>query len=301
MAERTKFKAYLFYSFIITLIIYPVAGHWIWGGGWLSQIGFLDFAGSTAVHSVGAWAGLVGAAVVGPRFGRYSKSGKIKAIPAGNILIATLGMFILWLGWYGFNPGSELGFDEVTLHTVVTTTMAAGGGMVASCFLTWARYGKPDLSMMLNGTLGGLVAITSGCAWIDFWPSLGVGVAGGIVVVFSVEFIDKKLKIDDPVGAISVHGTCGALGTLCVGLLAHVNTDVQGLFYNPSEGIVQLGIQALGVVAVFVWTAGTSWILFKTLKHTIGLRVSEKEEIEGLDIHEHGTEAYPDFATQERE
>ncbi|MDR3363551.1 MAG: ammonium transporter [Clostridiales Family XIII bacterium] len=299
MAERTKFKAYLFYSFFISLIIYPVGGHWIWGGGWLSQIGFMDFAGSTAVHSIGAWAGLVGAAMVGPRLGRYMKSGKVKAIPAGNILIATLGMFILWLGWYGFNPGSELGFDEVTLHTVVTTTMAAGGGMLASTFLTWGRYGKPDLSMVLNGTLGGLVAITSGCPWIDFWPALLVGVLGGIVVVFSVEFIDKKLKIDDPVGAISVHGTCGALGTLCVGLFAHLNTDVQGLFYGGGAG--QLGLQAIGVVAIFAWTCGSSWVLFKIIKSTIGLRVSEKEEIEGLDIHEHGAEAYPDFVSQERE
>jgi Amt family ammonium transporter len=301
MAERTKFKSYLFYSFFISLLIYPVAGHWIWGGGWLSSLGFHDFAGSTAVHSVGAWAALVGASIVGPRIGKYTKEGKPRAIPAGNIFMATLGMFILWLGWYGFNPGSELGFDGVTLHTVVTTTLGAAGGMLASLFVTWKRYGKPDLSMVLNGVLGGLVAITSGCAWVDFWSAFAIGVLGGVGVVFSVEFIDKKLKIDDPVGAISVHGTCGVIGTLCVGLFAHVNTDGEwgGLFFGYGAG--QLGIQALGVVAVFAFTVGAAFVLFKTIDKTIGLRVSKKEEIEGLDIHEHGAEAYPDFVTQERE
>jgi Amt family ammonium transporter len=300
MAERTKFQSYLLYSLFISLLIYPVAGHWIWGGGWLSQLGFHDFAGSTAVHSVGAWAALVGASVVGPRIGKYTKDGKARAIPAGNIFMATLGMFILWLGWYGFNPGSELGFDGVTLHTVVTTTLGAAGGMLASLFTTWKRYGKPDLSMILNGILGGLVAITSGCAWVSFWPAFIIGVLGGVAVVFSVEFIDKKLKVDDPVGAISVHGTCGAIGTICVGLFASVNTDGWGgLFYG--YGAEQLGIQVLGVLAVFGFTVGASFILFKTIDKTIGLRVSAKEEIEGLDIHEHGAEAYPDFVTQERE
>jgi Amt family ammonium transporter len=299
MAERTKFVAYLFCSFIVTLIIYPIPGHWIWGGGWLSNLGFMDFAGSTAVHSVGAWAALAGAIMVGPRLGKYTKEGKVRAIPAGNIFMATLGMFILWLGWYGFNPGSELGFDAVTFHTVVTTTIAGGGGLLASIAVTWIRYGKPDLSMVLNGILGGLVAITAGCPYYNIWVSFIVGVLGGIVVVFSVEFLDKKLKIDDPVGAISVHGTCGALGTLCIGLFASENTDARGLFYGG--GFEQLGLQAVGVIAVFVWTFVLALIMFKILKHTIGLRVSEKDEIAGLDLTEHGAEAYPDFVTQERE
>ncbi|GHU65242.1 ammonium transporter [Clostridia bacterium] len=299
MAERTKFKAYLFYSVIISLVIYPIVGHWIWGGGWLSSIGFMDFAGSTAVHSTGAWAALAGAIVVGPRLGKYTKDGKARAIPAGNIFFAALGMFILWLGWYGFNPGSELGFDEVTIHTIITTTMAAGGGMLASIFVTWTRYGKPDLSMVLNGVLGGLVAVTAGCAFFTPWVSFLVGILGGVLVVFSVEFIDKKLKVDDPVGAISVHGTCGALGTLLIGLFASVNTENMGLFYGG--GVQQLGIQAIGVVAVFGWTFATSLLMFKIIKHTVGLRVSKEEEIKGLDITEHGAEAYPDFVTQERE
>ncbi|MDR0885933.1 MAG: ammonium transporter [Clostridiales Family XIII bacterium] len=299
MAERTKFMSYIVYSFFISLIIYPVSGHWIWGGGWLSDIGFMDFAGSTAVHSAGGWVALAGAMIVGPRLGKYSKEGKARAIPAGNIFMATLGMFILWLGWYGFNPGSELGFDEVTIHTVVTTTMAAGGGMLASLVVTWKRYGKPDLSMVLNGILGGLVAVTSGCPYFSFWVSFLIGVLGGILVIFSVEFIDRKLKIDDPVGAISVHGVCGALGTLCIGLFASVNTDAKGLFYGG--GFSQLGIQALGVVVVFAWTFGAGFLLFKIIKKTIGLRVEKEEEIIGLDIVEHGAEAYPDFVSQERD
>jgi Amt family ammonium transporter len=242
---------------------------------------------------------MVGAAMLGPRIGKYDKNGKPRAIPAGNIFMATLGMFILWLGWYGFNPGSELGFDDVTMHTVVTTTVAAAGGMIASLFVTWKRYGKPDLSIVLNGLLGGLVAITSGCNVTTFWPSLIVGILGGVLVVFSVEFFDKVVKIDDPVGAISVHGTCGALGTLCVGLFASVNTEARGLFYGG--GFTQLGLQVVGVVAVFVWTCVTAFILFWIVKKTMGLRVSREDEIKGLDLTEHGAEAYPDFVTSDLE
>jgi Amt family ammonium transporter len=299
MAERTRFRTYLVCSFFISLVIYPVPGHWIWGGGWLSQLGFMDFAGSTAVHSVGGWAALAGAAIVGPRIGKYDRKGKPRVIPAGNIFMATLGMFVLWLGWYGFNPGSELAFDDITMHTVITTTVAAAGGMLAAMLVTWKRYGKPDLSMILNGLLGGLVAITAGCRYISFWPALLVGILGGILIVFSVEFFDKKLKVDDPVGAISVHGTCGALGTLCVGLFASVNTESYGLFYGG--GFTQLGIQALGVVVVFAWTGGISFVLFSVMKKFMGLRVSREEEIRGLDISEHGVEAYPDFVTRDLE
>jgi Amt family ammonium transporter len=300
MAERTKFKSYLIYSFVISLVIYPVSGHWIWGGGWLAEFGFMDFAGSTAVHSVGAWASLMGAMIVGPRIGKYTADKKSNAIPAHNIFMACLGMFILWLGWYGFNPGSELAFNDVVLHTVYTTTLAAAAGMISSLGLTWIRYGKPDLSMVLNGILGALVAITAGCRYVDMWGALIIGFLGGILVVLSVEFIDHKLHVDDPVGAISVHGTCGAFGTLCIGLFATVNSDgVKGLFYGG--GLAQLGKQAVGVIAVFGWAIVTSFILFKILKATTGLRVSEAEELRGLDITEHGAEAYPEFVSHEQD
>jgi Amt family ammonium transporter len=299
MAERTQFKSYLIYSFVISLFIYPVSGHWIWGGGWLAQLGFMDFAGSTAVHSVGGWASLMGAILVGPRIGKYTKDKKSNAIPAHNIFMACLGMFILWMGWYGFNPGSELAFNDVVLHTVVTTTLAGALGSLAALVFTWVRYGKPDLSMVLNGILGALVSITAGCKYVDIWGAMIIGLLGGFVVCLSVEFIDRKLKVDDPVGAISVHGVCGAFGTLCIGLFASVNTDVRGLFYGG--GFRQLGIQALGVVCVFAWAIATCFILFSIIKKTIGLRVSEEEELKGLDIREHGAEAYPEFLAREQD
>lgn len=290
MAERTKFNAYLIYSAVITLIIYPVSGHWAWGGGWLSKLGFIDFAGSTVVHSVGAWAGLVGAITLGPRIGKYV-NGKAKAIPGHNLTYGALGVFILWFGWFGFNPGSQLaasGDDNAiaVAHIFITTNLAAAAGAFAAMFVAWMRYKRPTLSLTLNGALAGLVAITAGCAAVSPGGAVIIGIVAGVVLVFAVEFIDKKLKIDDPVGAISVHGVCGALGTLMVGLLA---TD-SGTFYG--HGFKQLGVQAVGVLAVFVWVIVASFILFRLLKVFNGLRVSRRIEEEGLDIYEHGESAY---------
>ena len=289
MAERTKFKAYVFYSVIISLIIYPISGHWVWGGGWLSSMAtpFHDFAGSTVVHSVGGWIALTGAAVLGPRIGKY-KNGKVNAIPGHSITLATLGVFILWIGWFGFNPGSTLSLNDPGLvaKIFVTTNGAAAAGGVATMALTWIRYGKPTLSMTLNGVLAGLVAITAPCDAVTPGGAIIIGLLAGILVVFSVEFFDKILKIDDPVGAISVHGVCGAFGTLSVGLFATNG----GLFYGG--GGAQLASQAIGVLSVAAWTMGTGFVLFYALKSTIGLRTSKKEELNGLDYYEHGETAY---------
>lgn len=294
MAERTKFVSYLIYSAVISLIIYPVAGHWFWGGGWLSQIkiggaGFIDFAGSTLVHSVGGWSALVGAKLLGPRIGKFKGNGKPNAIPGHNITLGALGVFILWFGWFGFNAGSELAADQNLGHIAMTTNLAAAMGAVSVMMISWLRYGKPDVSMTLNGALAGLVAITAGCAAVSMWGAIVIGLAAGFVVIFGVEFVERKLKIDDPVGAIPVHGFCGAVGTLLVGVFA---TD-GGLLYGGGFGL--LAVQALGVLAYMVWTLATAFILFKTIKSTVGLRVSRKEEIMGLDLGEHGTESYSDF------
>jgi len=313
MAERTNFKAYLIYSAVISLVIYPVSGHWIWGGGWLSQLGFKDFAGSTAVHSAGAWASLIGASLVGPRIGKFTKDEKtgktkVNVFPAHNMFMACLGMFILWLGWYGFNPGSELAFDDAVMHTVVTTTLAGACGMITSLVFSWVRYGKPDLSLVINGILGALVGITAGCLFVDIWGAMIIGAVAGILVILSVEFVDKVLHIDDPVGAISVHGACGAFGTLMIGFFANPNLShfldengnsagPAGLFYGG--GAAQLGKQAIGVVSVFGWVAVTAFILFFALKKTVGLRVSKEEELKGLDIEEHGVVSYPEFVIHE--
>lgn len=289
MAERTKFVSYLVYSAVITLIIYPISGHWIWGGGWLSQLStpFVDFAGSTVVHSVGGWLALAGALVLGPRLGKY-KNGKINAIPGHSITLAALGVFILWLGWFGFNPGSTLGLGdpELVAHIFVTTNGAAAAGAVATLITTWIKYGKPGLSMTLNGVLAGLVAITAGCHAVSPGAAIIIGAIAGVLVVFAVEFFDKVAKIDDPVGAISVHGVCGAFGTLAVGLFA-----TEGGLFNGG-GFALLGSQAIGVVSVAAWALGVGLILFHTLKYTIGLRVSKKEEENGLDYYEHGEKAY---------
>ena len=300
MAERTKFSSYVIYSAFISLIIYPVVGHWAWGslagisdGGWLEGLGFVDFAGSTVVHSVGGWAALVGAALLGPRIGKYSKEGKPHAIPGHSITLAALGVFILWFGWFGFNPGSEAAADGAIGHIAMTTNLSAAAGAVLTMIVTWIRYGKPDVSMTLNGALAGLVAITAGCASVSMPGAIAIGAMAGILVVFAVEFIERVLKIDDPVGAVSVHGVCGAFGTLMVGLFA---TD-GGLFYGG--GFSLLGIQALGVVSVMAWTMATAFILFFTIKKTNGLRVDENEEIQGLDLHEHGSEAYADFTLKQ--
>jgi ammonium transporter, Amt family len=288
MAERTKFGSYLVFSLVITSVIYPVSGHWVWGGGWLSELGFMDFAGSTVVHSVGGWAALMGAAILGPRIGKYN--GKTNAIPGHNMVLGALGVFILWLGWFGFNGGSTLGVSGdgafSAAHIFVTTNLSAAAGAVVTMFITWKRYGKPDLSLSLNGALAGLVAITAGTDVVSPGGAVIIGIMAGFTLVFGIELIDRILKIDDPVGAIAVHGINGAMGTLAVGLFATEG----GLFYGGGWSL--LGIQALGVVAVAAWTLSTSFILFTVIKKTMGLRVSEKEEREGLDIHEHGQSSY---------
>ncbi|SHH93138.1 ammonium transporter [Clostridium grantii] len=294
MAERTKFKSYLIYSFFISAIIYPVVGHWIWGGGWLASMGFHDFAGSTVVHSVGGWAAVVGASIIGPRVGKYGKNGEVNTISAHNITLGALGVFILWFGWFGFNPGSTLSgmAFESTGHIFITTNLAASMGAVVAMAITWIKNGKPDVGFTLNGALAGLVGITAGCDIVSPAGAVAIGLIAGFVVVFGAEFIERKLKIDDPVGAVAVHGLCGAVGTLMVGVFATEG----GLLYGGGAGL--LGVQATGVLAVAAWTIGTAFVLFKVIDLTVGLRVSEREEVVGLDIEEHGTSAYPCFYTK---
>jgi Amt family ammonium transporter len=291
MAERTEFKAYLIYTIVISVVIYPISGHWTWGGGWLSQLGFHDFAGSSIVHSVGAWVGLAGASIIGPRIGKYTKEGKPKAIPGHNLSLGALGVFILWFGWFGFNPGSQLaaaGTDNAVAigHIAVTTNLAAAAGTVTAMLVAWSRYKRPSLSLSLNGALAGLVAITAGCDAVNPVGAVIIGALAGFVLVFAVEFFDKILKVDDPVGAISVHGACGALGTLAVGLFS----TSEGLFYG--HGAKLLGIQAIGVLAFFAWAFGTGFILFMILKKAKVLRVNRIVEEEGLDVYEHGENAF---------
>ena len=296
MAERTKFLSYCIYSVAISLIVYPVGGHWIWGGGWLSQLGFHDFAGSTAVHMVGGLCALIGAKMVGPRIGKYTKDGKANAIPGHSLTLAALGCFILWFCWFGFNGCSTVSMtgDETLVNAsliFVNTNLAAAVATCVVMIITWSRYKKPDVSMTLNGSLAGLVAITAGCDAVDPFGAAIIGLIAGFAVVFGVEFIDQKLKIDDPVGAIGVHFVNGALGTVLTGLFA---TD-GGLFYGGGFGF--LGVQMLGVLAVCAWVGVAITLVFFLLKKTIGLRVSREEEIDGLDYHEHGlTSAYAGFA-----
>ena len=304
MAERTKFSSYLLYSIVISAIIYPISGHWIWGGGWLSGLGFFDFAGSTVVHSVGAWIALVGAAMLGPRIGKYNRDGSSNVIPGHSIPMAGLGVFILWLGWFGFNPGSTMsavGGYKLLAHIAVTTNAAAAAGGVMAMITVWLTAKKPDVGMTLNGVLGGLVAITAPCAWVTTPGALAIGALAGVLVVLAANAIEKT-KTDDPVSAVAVHGVCGAFGTLCVGLFASplwaAGTDANpkvGLLYGG--GFEQLAKQAAGVGAVFAWCIVTGLILFTIIKAVNGLRVSAEEEVEGLDIHEHGGLAYPNFAT----
>nr|WP_201779743.1 ammonium transporter [Oxobacter pfennigii] len=289
MAERTKFIAYVIYSAVISLFIYPIVGHWIWGGGWIAQLGFIDFAGSTVVHSVGGWSALMGAAIIGPRIGKYGKNGEVNAIPGHSITLGALGVFILWFGWFGFNPGSTLGATADVGRIAMTTNLAAAAAACVVMIITWFKYGKPDVSMTLNGALAGLVAITAGCAAVSMWGAIAIGIIAGFVIVYGVEFVDKVLKIDDPVGAIGVHGLCGATGTILVGLFAVDG----GLLYGG--GLKLLGVQAIGVLAVAAWTFATTFVLFKVLKATVGLRVDEEDEVKGLDIGEHATQAYADF------
>ena len=296
MAERTNFKAYCLYSAAISLIVYPVSGHWIWGGGWLSELGFHDFAGSTAVHFVGGTTACLGAALLGPRIGKYGKDGKPRAILGHNMTAMALGVFILWFCWFGFNGGSTVsmtGDDTMTQAGLIVfnTNMAAAMATLAAMIFTWVRYGKPDVSLTFNASLAGLVAITAGCDVVDPFGAAIIGTLAGILVVLSVEFFDKVAKIDDPVGAVSVHGVCGCFGTLCVGLFA---TD-GGLFYGG--GFAKLGIQALGLVSVCAWVLVTMFVIFKVIDKFVGLRVPEQIEIDGLDFAEHGLPtAYSGFA-----
>lgn len=295
MAERTKFVGYLVYSVFITAFIYPVVGHWIWGGGWLAGLGFADFAGSTVVHSVGGWAALAGAIVLGPRLGKYNKDGSSNAIPGHSIPLAALGVFILWFGWFGFNAGSTTAGTDLSIAFIaVNTNLAAAAGAILAMFTVWFRYGKPDVSMTLNGALAGLVAITAPCAFVSPSSSIIIGAIAGILVVLSVEFIDKVLRVDDPVGAISVHGVCGAFGTLTLGLFAEkAYGGLSGLFFGG--GLAQLWAQSIGVFVAFVWVFVTASIVFVLTKKIVGLRVSREEELRGLDIGEHGMEAYSGF------
>ena len=293
MAERTKFRSYLIYSIFITGLIYPIVGHWIWGGGWLSSLGMLDFAGSTVVHSTGGWLALAGAIVLGARTGKYDANGNPRPIPGHNLPLAALGVFILWLGWFGFNPGSTMMADPGSIALIaVTTNLAAAAGAILAMITAWFKLQKPDAGMALNGALAGLVAITAPCAFVTPVAAVIIGAIAGVVVVFSVLIIEK-LRIDDPVGAISVHGVCGALGTLLLGLF---HTE-QGILYAADKGAAFkfLGIQFIGVVTVFAWCMVAGFILFYGIKTIVGLRTSEEEELEGLDYVEHGSSAYPDF------
>jgi Amt family ammonium transporter len=293
VAERTNFSAYLIFTTAISAVIYPISGHWIWGGGWLSTMAtpFHDFAGSSAVHSVGGWLGLTGAIMIGPRIGKYTKEGRARAIPGQSLALGALGVFILWFGWFGFNPGSQLaayGSENAgaIAHIFITTNLAGAAGAISAMFVTWIKYKRPGMSLTLNGALAGLVAITAGCDTVSPGGAVIIGLLAGILLVFGVEFIDKVLKIDDPVGAVSVHGLNGAMGTIAVGLFSTSN----GLFYGG--GSAQLVSQLIGVVAIAAWAIGLGFLLFFILKKTIGIRVSKRIEEEGLDIYEHGETAY---------
>lgn len=295
VAERIKYFSFFVFSAAMAIILYPIAGHWIWGGGWLATLKtpFLDFAGSTVVHSIGGWAALTGAILLGPRIGKYTADGKINAIPGHNMGMATLGMFVLWFGWFGFNPGSTMAADPDAIARVAINTCIAGAvGGVAATFVAYIALGKPDLSMALNGILAGLVAITASCNWVTPGGSFIIGLVGGILVVYAVLFFDK-IKVDDPVGALSVHLVNGVWGTLCVGLFAADIGGIKGLFYGG--GTAQLISQVIGIAAVGIFVVVVSLIIWLVIKAVMGLRVEKDEEREGLDIGEHGMEAYPDF------
>ncbi|MBP1928290.1 Amt family ammonium transporter [Methanolinea mesophila] len=315
MAERTKFSTYCIYSVVISALIYPIYGHWIWGGGWLNAADFmvalgggygaLDFAGSGVVHALGGFVALAGALIVGPRLGKYRKDGTPVAIPGHSLTLAMLGVFILWFGWFGFNPGSTLAATELRISVIaVNTCLAAAAGAVTIMLLTWWRYGKPDASMTGNGVLGGLVAITAGCAWVSPYASVLIGVIAAIIIYLGVWFLDWKMHVDDPVGAVAVHGMNGIWGLLALGIFADgtygvYTTEgpmVTGLLFG-NAGF--LAVQAISAVVVFIWAFGLGYILFRILKATIGVRVTEAEELEGLDIGEHGVAAYPNFVTTE--
>ncbi|MDR3205037.1 MAG: ammonium transporter [Deltaproteobacteria bacterium] len=297
---RTKFSAYLLSSFLISAIIYPVSGHWVWNslynaGGWIGKMGFVDFAGSTVVHSVGGFVAMAGAIVVGPRIGKYSSDGVARAIPGHNLALTALGVFILWFAWFGFNCGSTNVPDGTIGFIAVNTNLAACAGFFGAMLASWWKLGKPEPSMSFNGVLAGLVGITAGCFDVSPWGAVVIGFIAGILVVYSVIFIDQKLKIDDPVGAISVHGVCGLFGTLAVGFFAspQYGSEAVGLFYDG--GIKLLGVQALGAIVVDLWAFFMGLASFLVIKAVFGLRVDAKDEIKGLDLSEHNAEAYSGF------
>ncbi len=294
MSERTKFSSYLIYSIVISGFVYPIVGHWAWGGGFLSEMGFHDFAGSTVVHSVGGWAALMGAAVLGPRIGKYDAHGKAKEIPGHNLIIGALGVFILWFGWFGFNAGSSLGAEDTTLiaNVFVTTNLAASAGAVASMVYAWVKKGKPDVGLTLNGALAGLVGITAGCDVVSPIGAMAIGFMAGTILPVALGFIENVLKVDDPVGAIGVHGVCGAFGTLTVGLF----DTTAGFIYTGSTSL--LIIQSIGVLAVAAWTIATTGTLFIVIHKTVGLRVKHNEELLGLDLEEHGSPSYSGFVME---
>ena len=297
VAERVKYLSFILFSVILVAVIYPISGHWIWGGGWLASLGFWDFAGSTVVHSVGGWAALAGVIVLGPRIGKF-RGGKVHPIPGHSMPLATIGVFVLWLGWFGFNPGSTMALDpEAIARICITTNSAAAAGLLSSTIVAWLMLGKPDLSMTINGCLAGLVAVTAGCAYVSVGSSLIIGTVAGVLVVFAVLAFDRW-KLDDPVGALSVHLANGVFGTLAVGLFAEghfmPNTTGDGLFFGGGTSLLVAQLTGMGAVAVFAFIVSLiGWYLIKI---TIGVRVSAEEELEGLDIGEHGMSAYPEFA-----
>ena len=299
VAERVKYVSFIIFSFVLTLVIYPIVGHWVWGGGWLADLGFMDFAGDSVVHSLGGWAALAGAMLLGPRIGKYSKEGKPKAIPGHSMSLAVIGLFVLWLGWFGFNPGSTMSFQNPSdvFHILMTTNTSAIAAVLTSTITSWIVMKKPDLGMTINGCLAGLLGITGGCAYVSIEASLLIGAIAGVLVVFAVIFFDKR-RIDDPVGATSVHLGCGIFGTLCVGVFAQEGvttlSTTNGLLYGG--GFRLLGVQLLGTLAIGAFTFVSSGLVWLALKKTLGIRVSREEEIQGLDIGEHGNIAYPDFA-----
>ncbi len=295
MAERTKFISYCIYSAVISLVVYPIEAHWIWGGGWLAARGFHDFAGSCAIHMVGGTAALIGAFLLGPRIGKYNEDGTPNAIPGHNIVIGALGCFILWFGWYGFNGAAATSGPQLA-SIFATTTIAPAVATVVCMIFTWIKYKKPDVSMCLNASLAGLVAITAGCDVTDALGAFFIGTVSGILVVFGVWFCDYVIHVDDPVGAVAVHFCNGIWGTIAVGLFATPaapGNEIAGLFYGGGFG--QLVIQLLGMAAVLGWTVVTMFIVFKVIDKTAGLRVTDQEQLDGLDIHEHGIDAYAGF------
>ncbi|MCA9980662.1 MAG: ammonium transporter, partial [Anaerolineales bacterium] len=299
--ERMKFTSYIVYSVVLTALVYPISGHWHWGGGWLFEMGFIDFAGSTLVHALGGFSAFAAAWILGPRIGKFNKDGSSNTIPGHSLPLAALGVFILWFGWFGFNGGSTLsGMSPGIGFIMVTTILASAAGMISALITYWIRAGHASTEMALNGILAGLVAITAGTANVTPVGSILIGLIAGPVLVFGMELIEKVLKIDDPVGAIAVHGFNGMWGTIAVGLFAYSGTntltamgEVNGLFYGGGFGL--LGVQVLGTVVISAWAFGTMALTFFVLKKTLGIRVTEREELEGLDISEHGTVSYPEF------